>query len=145
MRKLFLVFSLLAVFFVGTGMKTSEKIEIPPPCWLEIDVDWYGDCVKLNTNTVYVLNVTIIDECSDPHETVYSETQTLATTIESTTFCIDDALCTADELDPCFRIYFTLAKVHNVTQEIFCSTQESTSLMTCEQLMAFSSYSIPLD
>jgi len=145
MRKLILVFSLLAVFFIGTGMKTAETNEMPPPCWLTIEVDWIGDCVKVNTNTVYVINMTIIDECSDPPETVYSETQTLATTIENTTFCIDDALCTADELEPCFRIYFTLAKVHNVTQEIFCSTQESTTLLTCEYLMGYNTHTITLD
>ncbi|MBC8319120.1 MAG: hypothetical protein H8E34_00190 [Bacteroidetes bacterium] len=141
MRKLLIVLSLLVVFFVGTGMKSIEAQN----CWLEIDVDWYGDCVKVNTNTVYVVNVTIINECSDPDETVFTETQTLATTIENTTFCIEDALCTVDQLEPCFRIYFTIAKVHNVTQEIICSNQESTSLLTCEQLMNFSSYSIPLD
>ncbi|MAE07781.1 MAG: hypothetical protein CL661_03350 [Bacteroidetes bacterium] len=141
MRKLLLVLSLLVLFFVGTGMKSLEAQN----CWLEIDVDWYGDCVKVNTNTVYVVNVTVINECSDPDETVFTETQTLATTIENTTFCIEDALCTVDQLEPCFRIYFTIAKVHNVTQEIICSNQESTSLLTCEQLMNFSSYSIPLD
>lgn len=129
------------MFFASINMNSLQAQD----CWHEIDVTWLGDCVYPDDNSVYVINMTIINECSDPDETVFTETKTLATTNTNTIFCIVDELCTADQVEPCFRIHFTLAKVHAVTHAVICSMQLSLPLKNCEQLMNFDAYTLTLN
>jgi len=129
MRKLLLVLSLLVVFFVGTGMK-SLKAQ-----WITPLVSWSVNCVYQDDNTIYVVNLTIIDVCADPDEVVFTETKLIETTETDTFFDVDDVLCTIDDHALCFRVVFTVQKRNKTTQAIICSGQKILPTKNCEGLM----------
>jgi len=140
MRKLLLISSLLVVFFVGTGMKSIQG----QICWIEPEFTWSGDCVYVDDNTVYIIDMDIIDECVDPNVTAFNGTaQVLSTNNTSTSFCVPNQLCTVDQTDPCFHIIVTLIKVNISTQAVVCSTQEH-YYRNCQGLMDFDNTPNPL-
>jgi len=131
MKKLILVLSLLLIFLLGTGMKSLEA----QICWIEPEFEWSGSCVNPDDNTVYVIDMDIIDECVDPNVTAFNGTpQVLSTDNTSTSFCVPNQICTLDQNEPCFHVIVTLAKVNKTTQAVVCSMQEHYYL-NCEDLM----------
>ena len=115
MKKILLtIFMLLAVAGINN---------IKAQCWHEITVEWSGDCVYPDDKTVYVVNLTIINECTTPSQTVYNLTQLLSTNNTSFSFCIPNQLCTIDQKEPCFKVSATCRKLMNDTGELVCRDQ----------------------
>lgn len=113
-------------------------------CWHEITINWSGDCVYPDDKTVYVVNLTIINECTTPSQTVFNVTQPLITNITNYLFCIPNQLCTIDQQESCFKITATCAKVHIDTQEIVCRDQMS-FYRNCEGLKNLTSINLTLE
>lgn len=115
-------------------------------CWHEITVSWSGDCVYPDDKTVYVVNLTIINECTTPSQTVFNVTTTppLSTNNTNYTFCIPNQLCTNDQKEPCFKVIATCAKVHIDTQEIVCRKQ-ITIYKNCEELINLNTIGLVLE
>lgn len=122
---------LLAIFML---LVVAGINNLKAQCWHEIAVNWTGDCVYPDDKTVYVVNLTIINECTTPSQTVFNVTQQLTTNNTSYLFCIPNQLCTIDQQDPCFKVIATCAKVHIDTQEIVCRKQ-MTNYYNCEELI----------
>lgn len=113
-------------------------------CWKEITVSWSGDCVYPDDKTGYVVNLTIINECTTPSQEVYNQTQPLTTNVTSYTFCIPNQLCTNDQKEPCFKVIATCAKVLIDTQEIVCRKQ-ITEYYNCEGLIGLYNINLTLE
>ncbi len=58
MKKVLLVLGLLALFFVGTSMRTAEP---PPSCWIEIGVSWSGECTLVDEEAYYEVTLNILN------------------------------------------------------------------------------------
>ena len=129
-----------------TKTKTNTKAENPPPCWIEPTFDWHGSCVNIDNNAKYVIDMDIYNICNNPPTKIFDgDPQILETTQTSTSFCVEDQLCTVDQNTPCFKVVVNLYKVNKVTQEVICSTQKSFGPYNCEQLMDFGGGSILLN
>ncbi len=113
-------------------------------CWKEITVSWIGDCVYPDDNTVYVANLTVIDECTTPTQTIFNHTEVLSTNNTSYTFCITNQLCTEDQKEPCFKVIYTVAKVSIDTQLPACRKQE-TSYTNCEGIINLGNPTLTLE
>lgn len=113
-------------------------------CWSETNINWTGDCVYPDDKTVYVVNLTIINECTTPSQTVFNQIVTTSTNNTSYTFCIQNQLCTNDQKEPCFKVIATCAKVLIDTQEIVCRKQKTYNY-NCEELKGLGTISLILD
>ncbi|HLO90989.1 MAG TPA: hypothetical protein VK172_07465 [Lentimicrobium sp.] len=102
-------------------------------CWNQITVSWTGDCVYPDDKTVYVVNLTIINECTTPSQEVYNQSQILTTNNTSYTFCIQNQLCTNDQKEPCFKVIATCRKLMIDTGELLCRDQKI-EYKNCEEL-----------
>jgi len=136
MKKL-IPFTLL--FIIPFGINTLKA-----QCWHEITVNWAGDCVYPDDKTVYVVNLTIINDCTTPSQTIFNVTQPLTTNNTSYLFCIPNQLCTIDQQEPCFKITATCAKVLTDTQEIVCRDQIP-FYRNCEGLKDLTSINLTLE
>ncbi len=141
------IVALSAAFMANTHKtETSTKAENPPNCWIEPAFDWHGSCVYVDNNAVYLIDMDIYNICDNPATKIYDGTpQHIPTTQTSTTFCVENQLCTVDQNEDCFKVVVTLAKVNKVTNEIICSTQEIFGPYNCQELMNFSGGSILLN
>jgi len=132
---------LLAIFMllVAAGINNLKA-----QCWHEITVNWAGDCVYPDDKTVYVVNLTIINECTTPSQTVFNVTQPLTTNNTSYLFCIPNQLCTINQQEPCFKVIATCAKINIDTQEIVCRKQ-MTNYYNCEELIYLATIGLILE
>ncbi len=102
-------------------------------CWSETTVSWTGDCVYPDDKTVYVVNLTIWDECTTPYQVIFNQTEVLSTNNTNYTFCIPNQLCTEDQKEPCFKVIYRVGKVFIDTQLPECQDQR-TYYRNCEGL-----------
>jgi len=113
---------LLAIFML---MAMAGINNLNAQCWSETTLSWTGGCVYPDDKTVYDVNLTIIDECSTPNQTIFDETQILSTNNTSYTFCILNQLCTEDQKEPCFKVIYTVGKIFIDTRLPECRKQYS--------------------
>ena len=139
MKNIYLIIGLLIVFFAGTGVKTVEAQD----CWIELGVTLEGTCVKVNHNTKYYINLTIIDVC-DNNTVVHTANQVVLTTGTPEPFCVEDVLCKIDDQEVCYKVVFTVQKRHTITQAVVCSGQTILSTVNCAGLMALDGGSTPV-
>lgn len=114
------IITITLILLITLGINTLRA-----QCWSQPIVTWTGDCVYPDDKTVYVVNLTIWDECTTPYQIIFNQTQILSTNNTSYTFCIPNQLCTQDQKDPCFKLIYTVAKVNIDTQAIECRKQFS--------------------
>jgi len=153
MMKKVIKFTALIAFIVALGAsfmansyktETNTKAENPPPCWIQPTVFLYGECVKYNENTQYVINMKVYNTCNNPATLLFDDTQYFSTDNGSQfDFCISDTLCVTDIGEDCFQVVTSAAKVGTVNGEIFCSGQ-SVSSYDCEGLTYLNAVTVTL-
>lgn len=139
MKKVFLVLGIIAILFAGTSMKASDTNVTtvnPPLCWVSFGVSWTGDCTLVDEQAYYEVTVNISNVCNQTG--VFYEQQQVEPPKLNTKFCIEDQLCTVDQLTKCFEVYITVKKISTITGEVICKGKTLLKL-NCEELMSLDS------
>jgi hypothetical protein len=145
MKKVFLVLGLMVILFAGISMKTADTTivtENPPPCWVNFEVSWSGSCTIIGVPSYYEVTVVILNVCNQTG--VFYEQQQVTPPNLDTEICIENKLCSVDQLEKCFNVSITVKKISIKTGEVQC--QGSTLLnLNCEELMALDNTSINIE
>ncbi len=143
MKKIFYITTIiigLAVVVMAYAFNTNSetKTQTGDNCWIEPHFNWIGSCVYVDNNAKYVIDMDIYNICNNPPTKIYDGTpQNLPITQTSTSFCVENALCTIDQNEKCFEVVVFLQKVNKVTNEIICSTQRTYGPYNCQGLIDF--------
>jgi len=138
MKKVFLVLGLLVVFLLGSSMKTGE----PQDCWINIGVSWDDDC-SVSYLYKYQVSLQIFDLCSAqaPELRFTGNDMNVLPPQMTKNFCVEETLCTDDEIEKCWKVVATVRKVNAGTNEVICDGQ-TILLLNCKELLGLNNVEI---